>query len=230
MSSHSPAETGAFGAGSAGQLPAESGPHPRPPRRSRRTVLLAAGGAGIALVAAAGFALSSYHEPARDQGAPEVRQGIPDVGAPGPASASAPPAAPRSPAPPPPRSPSASASASADPSPSQGSASPSPAPTPSGSASGSASPTPSGTVSGTPHTTPAAAPVLRRGDTGPQVTELQQRLRRLNLYGDQVNGVFTRPVEDAVRNYQLARGIKGDTLGEYGPATRSSLESETAQP
>ncbi|MFF1279527.1 peptidoglycan-binding protein [Streptomyces sp. NPDC058299] len=203
-----------------------SGPRPRSPRRSRRTVLLAAGGAGIALVAAAGFALSSYHEPSRDQTAPEVRQSIPDAVAPGPAPASAPPAAPRSPAPPPPRSP----SASADPSPSQGSASPSPTPTPSGSASGSASPTPSGTVSGTPHTTLAAAPVLRRGDTGPQVTDLQQRLRRLNLYGDQINGVFTRPVEDAVRNYQLARRIKGDTPGEYGPATRASLESETSQP
>ncbi|MEU8467517.1 peptidoglycan-binding domain-containing protein [Streptomyces sp. NPDC029006] len=189
-------------------------------------MLLAAGGAGIALVAAAGFALSSYHEPSRDQAAPEVRQSVPDAVAPGPTPASAPPAAPRSPAPPPPRSP----SASADPSPSQGSASPTPTPTPSGSASGSASPTPSGTVSGTPHTTLAAAPVLRRGDTGPQVTDLQQRLRRLNLYGDQVDGVFTRPVEDAVRNYQLARGIRGDTLGEYGPATRASLESETSQP
>ncbi|MFB0617109.1 peptidoglycan-binding protein [Streptomyces sp. AGS-58] len=205
---------------------AGSAPRPRSPRRSRRTVLLAAGGAGIALVAAAAFALSSYHEPSRDRAAPEVRQSIPDAVAPGPAPASAPPAAPRSPAPPPPRSP----SASADPSPSQGSASPSPSPTPSGSASGSASPTPSGTVSGTPHTTLAAAPVLRRGDTGPQVTDLQQRLRRLNLYGDRIDGVFTRPVEDAVRDYQLARGIRGDTLGEYGPATRASLESETSQP
>jgi peptidoglycan hydrolase-like protein with peptidoglycan-binding domain len=72
--------------------------------------------------------------------------------------------------------------------------------------------------------------VLRRGDQGPQVTELQERLRQLNLYADQVDGVFTRPVEDAVRTYQLARGITSDPYGEYGPATRQRLESETSQP
>ncbi|MFF3915678.1 peptidoglycan-binding protein [Streptomyces sp. NPDC001852] len=62
------------------------------------------------------------------------------------------------------------------------------------------------------------------------MTELQERLRQLNLYGDEIDGVFTRPVEDAVRNYQLARGIQGDALGVYGPATRKSLEAETAEP
>jgi peptidoglycan hydrolase-like protein with peptidoglycan-binding domain len=72
--------------------------------------------------------------------------------------------------------------------------------------------------------------VLRLGDRGPEVTGLQQRLRQLNLYGDQITGVFTRPVEDAVRNYQLARGVRGDTLGVYGPATRKSLEAETSEP
>ncbi|KOV92216.1 peptidoglycan-binding domain-containing protein, partial [Streptomyces sp. NRRL B-3648] len=107
------------------------------------------------------------------------------------------------------------------------SASPSPSPTPSHTASPTPSPT---TASPTPRTTPAVAPVLRRGDTGPQVTELQQRLRRLNLYGDQIDGVFSRPVEDAVRTYQLARGITGDLPGEYGAATRKSLEAETTRP
>jgi peptidoglycan hydrolase-like protein with peptidoglycan-binding domain len=72
--------------------------------------------------------------------------------------------------------------------------------------------------------------VLRRGDQGPQVTELQERLRQLNLYGGRIDGVFTRPVEDAVRTYQLARGIQGDTLGVYGHATRRSLEAETSEP
>ncbi|MCG0063580.1 peptidoglycan-binding protein [Streptomyces tricolor] len=74
------------------------------------------------------------------------------------------------------------------------------------------------------------APVLRRGDTGPEVTELQQRLRQLHLYGDRPDGIFSRPVEDAVRTYQRARGITGDALGTYGPATRRSLESETTEP
>ncbi|MET8767319.1 peptidoglycan-binding domain-containing protein [Streptomyces sp. NPDC004658] len=197
----------------------------RPSRRSRRTVLLAAGGAGAAVVAVAGFALFSYQAPARDRAAQEVRESIPGTTtrAPSSAAAPAPPVASRPPLP--------SPSATADPSPSRGSASPSPTPTDSASASPTAvSPTPTTTPSGTPRTTPAAAPVLRRGDTGPEVTELQQRLRRLNLYGDQIDGIFTRPVEDAVRTYQLARGIMGDVLGTYGPATRRSLESETTEP
>ncbi|MFJ7147935.1 peptidoglycan-binding protein [Streptomyces sp. NPDC100445] len=224
------AETGAPGAPGTPGAPdtpgaADAG-EPRPPRRSRRTVPLLAAGTGIALIAVAGFALSAYHDPAPDRAAPEVRPGIPDAVTPGPASASAPPPAPRPPAP----SPSGPPSAPADPAPSPGSASPTPSPTPSGSASGSASPSPSGTTSGSPRPTPAAVPVLRRGDTGPQVTELQQRLRRLNLYGDRIDGVFTRPVEDAVRNYQLARGITTEPLGEYGPTTRAALQSETPTP
>ncbi|MGW7523914.1 peptidoglycan-binding domain-containing protein [Streptomyces sp. NPDC054783] len=62
------------------------------------------------------------------------------------------------------------------------------------------------------------------------MTELQRRLGQLNLYVDRINGVFTRPVEDAVRTYQLARGVQGDTLGVYGPETRRSLEAETSEP
>ncbi|MEU7410940.1 peptidoglycan-binding protein [Streptomyces sp. NPDC042638] len=211
----------------AGPVPDGPGEDGGPRRRSRRTVLLATGGAGVAIVAAAGFALFSYHAPARDRAAAqEVRESIPDATtrAPAPVTAPEPPVAPRSPAP--------SPSVSADPSPSATTVSPSPSP--SATASGSASPTasagPSTTVSGTPRTTPAVAPVLRRGDTGPEVTELQLRLRQLNLYADPVDGTFTRPVEDAVRTYQLARGILSDPLGEYGPATRKALESETTTP
>ncbi|MEU1006802.1 peptidoglycan-binding domain-containing protein [Streptomyces sp. NPDC005890] len=195
-------------------------PDPAPPgRRSRRTLLLAAGGAGTAVVAATAFALLSYHAPAHDRGAQEIRERIPTASPQPPTSAKAPPppATLRPPAP----------SASASPTPAPSSPSPSPSHTP----SRTPSPTPSTTTaSATPQTTPAMAPVLRRGDTGPQVTELQQRLRQLNLYGDRIDGSFTRPVEDAVRNYQLARGITGHTLGEYGPATRKSLEAETTEP
>jgi peptidoglycan hydrolase-like protein with peptidoglycan-binding domain len=72
--------------------------------------------------------------------------------------------------------------------------------------------------------------VLRHGDQGPDVTELQLRLKQLNLYTNPANGVFNSPVEYAVRTYQQARGIRGDTLGEYGPATRASLEAETEEP
>ncbi|MFE8943681.1 peptidoglycan-binding protein, partial [Streptomyces sp. NPDC007856] len=197
----------------------DDGP-PRPSRRSaRRTVLLSVAGA----VTAAGFAggLLSYHTPSRDRAAQEVRASVPEVSTPGPASPtarSASPAAPRSPVPPP------AASASLPSPPATRTTSPTPAP--STATTRPAAPT----ASATARATPALAPVLQRGDHGPEVTELQYRLRQLNLYGDEVNGVFTPPVEDAVRTYQLARGIRGDALGVYGPATRKSLEAETSEP
>ncbi|MFC5656954.1 peptidoglycan-binding domain-containing protein [Streptomyces nogalater] len=202
------------------QPPAPEEPE-APGPRSRRTVVLAGGGLGVALLAAAVLALVSYRTPTHDRTAQEIRQSIParptqaPASSPAPAPPAAPPAAlPSSPAPPTPTP----SPTSASPTPSA-SASPTPTRTPTR--------TPSPTATATSPTTPATAPVLRRGDTGPEVTELQQRLRRLNLYGDRVDGTYTRPVEDAVRNYQLARGIKEDPLGEYGPATRRSLELET---
>ncbi|MEU2714854.1 peptidoglycan-binding protein [Streptomyces sp. NPDC007205] len=195
-------------------------------RRSRRGALLSVAGAGVAVVAVAGFAsgLFSYHTPSRNQAAQEVRESVPDVSTPGPASPTAPtsPTVPRPPAP----SPSVSVGR---PSPS---ATPFPPPTPSASAETPrpASPTAPMTAAATPRTTPAVPTVLQRGDSGPEVAELQQRLRQVNLYGDRINGIFTRSVEDAVRTYQLARGIQGDTLGVYGAATRKSLEAETSGP
>ncbi|MEU6771479.1 peptidoglycan-binding domain-containing protein [Streptomyces sp. NPDC046759] len=197
------------------------------PRWGRRAVLLSVAGAGAAVVAAAGFAsgLLSYHPPSRDRAAPEVRESVPDVPAPGASSATEPPS---SPAPPRPPLPSSSAPASRPGPSAPRSASPSAAP--SSVSARPASPGRSAPVSATPTSTHAVAPVLHRGDHGPQVSELQERLRQLNLYGDEINGIFSGSVEDAVRIYQLARGIRGDTLGEYGPATRKSLEAETSQP
>ncbi len=200
--------------------PADPGPGPR----SRRTLLLAAGGLGAALLAATAFALTSYRTPTHDPAAQEIRQSIPaDPTKTRPSTpAPAPPAAPPAPLP------SSPTPTAPTPSPTATSTSPTPSPTPTPTRTPSRPPSP--TATSAPPTTPAMTPVLRRGDTGPEVTELQQRLRQLNLYGDRVDGIYTRPVEDAVRNYQLARGIKEDPLGEYGPATRRSLESETRDP
>ncbi|OXY94170.1 peptidoglycan-binding domain-containing protein [Streptomyces diastatochromogenes] len=204
----------------------EASPKPRH-RRSRRTVLLSVAGAGVAVVAAAGMAsgLFAYHPPARDRAAAqEVRPSVPVSPPAATSSAPAPPASPHPAAPP------ASPSTDPSPTPTVTSASPTPTASPSPSRS-SASPTPSATLARTPNAAPtASAPVLQRGDKGPEVTELQLRLKQLNLYGDQVSGVFTRPVEDAVSNYQWARGITDDPLGVYGAATRKSLESETTEP
>ncbi|MET8580567.1 peptidoglycan-binding domain-containing protein [Streptomyces collinus] len=190
-------------------------------RRSRRSVLVATAAAGV-VVAAAGVAsgLLSYHAPSRNRVAQEVRQSVPEV------TATATSSAPSSPAPrhtAPPRT-----APPAEPTPSPTLSSPSPSPTVSRGASHPASPSPS---TGSPKAAPTGRPpVLRLGDEGPEVTELQLRLKQLNLYGDQVTGVFTRPVQDAVRTYQWARGILSDDLGVYGPATRTSLEAETSRP
>ncbi|MEV6619063.1 peptidoglycan-binding domain-containing protein [Streptomyces sp. NPDC051051] len=215
--------------GEAGGGPYDDG---APRGRRRRTLLIASTGAAVAVIAAAGFAsgMFSYEPPARNQAAPEgVRAAVPDT------STSAPPA-----------SPSASRSAS----PSASSASPSPSESASASPSAtesSASPSPSRTTEPSPspsasQATPSLAPgngadgdgdeatVLRRGDRGPEVTELQLRLGQVYLYNDEANGVFSGRVEDALRNYQWSRGIQGDELGTYGATTRARLESETKEP
>ncbi|MFF7402361.1 peptidoglycan-binding domain-containing protein [Streptomyces murinus] len=189
-------------------------------RRLRRTALLAAAGAGAAIVVAAGVALFSYHTPSRDDAAPEVRESVPDL----PPPATATPSAHDTSAP----SRSTARSVPAPP--------PSPSPTPTRSPSPSPTPTPSRAPSRAPSPTasapgaPASTAVLERGDSGPQVVELEYRLWELNLYDGDVNGVYTHPVENAVSTYQLARGIQGDPLGVYGPQTRASLESETSDP
>ena len=214
-----------------GQAP--GGPEPSAPqepgaaggrRRLRRAALIAAAGAGVAAVAAAGLALFSYHSPSRDEAAPDIRESVPDVPPPDPSGTPAhgTPAPSRSTVRSPVPSPTPRGTSSPTPS------APSPASTPSRTPPRTASPTPS--VPATPRTTPAGAPVLRRGDTGPQVAELQFRLWQLNLYAGDVDGVFTYPVESDVRVYQLARGIQGDPPGVYGPRTRASLEAETSRP
>ncbi|WP_327721481.1 peptidoglycan-binding domain-containing protein [Streptomyces sp. NBC_00490] len=91
----------------------------------------------------------------------------------------------------------------------------------------------SATVTGSPTSTPSqgeAAPVLRLGDRGPEVIELQLRLRQTGFFAGEADGVYDREVENAVRAYQLTRVVVDDEPGVYGPATRTSLESETSEP
>ncbi|WP_030859475.1 peptidoglycan-binding domain-containing protein [Streptomyces sp. NRRL S-37] len=220
-------------------VPAAPGPvHTggEPPRRRRRGTLFAVAGAVVAVVGAAGWAsgVFSYETPSRDGAAPEeVRASIPDPSSS--ASSSAEPSADASSA-----APSSSASSSASPS-ASASASASASPSPSASTT-SASPSASAEPSSTPTTTAPSdsaedteeeggdtGPVLRRGDRGPEVTELQLRLKEKWLYNDEINGQFNRRVEDALRNYQWSRGLQAE-LGVYGPQTRARLEAETQGP
>ncbi|MEW2074002.1 peptidoglycan-binding domain-containing protein [Streptomyces sp. NPDC013433] len=210
------------------------GPAGTPPRRRRRGALFAVAGAVVAVVGAAGWAsgLFSYETPSRDGAAPEdVRASVPDPSSAPPSAeptAGASSAAPTSSASPS-GSPSASASASASPSPSASTTSASP--------SRSAEPSP------TPTTTAPAdsaedteedeggstGPVLRRGDQGAEVVELQQRLHEKWLYNDEIHGRFNQRVEDALRSYQWSEGLQAE-LGVYGPQTRARLEAETQEP
>ncbi|WP_112470559.1 peptidoglycan-binding domain-containing protein [Streptomyces triticisoli] len=228
--------TGA-GAGAEGAQPGRRG------GRRRTTVVLAGSATVVAVVAAAGFTsgLFSYASPERDRASHSARESLPDASA----DTSVAPSSTASGAS---SAPSASASASASGSPSADeSGSPSPSPSASGTASQSpsASASQAGTGPGTgaeqsepaqPTTTlqaPAPAdpgPVLRPGDRGPEVTELQQRLRQLYLYSGRTDGFYNSRVERAVRTYQWTRGISTDESGVYGPATRASLESETRAP
>ncbi|MEU9973531.1 peptidoglycan-binding domain-containing protein [Streptomyces sp. NPDC051014] len=102
---------------------------------------------------------------------------------------------------------------------------------PSGTASRSAAPTRSASTPGTVASPrPTQAPVLRLGDSGAEVTELQRRLAQLRLFPGTADGDYDRMTETAVRTYQLARGVLTDESGVYGTATRASLESETTKP
>ncbi|CCK30400.1 hypothetical protein BN159_6021 [Streptomyces davaonensis JCM 4913] len=205
-------------------LPAREG---RPRGRRGRLLLLASAAAAVAVITAAGMAsgLFGYDTPTRETALPEaVRAGVPDT-TPAPSDSASKSASPSSTS----ASPTPSATQSESPSPSASSASPSASAT-------SASPSPSSTpakASDAPpeETTPEPdAPVLRRGDKGPEVTELQLRLRQLYLYNGDINGNFNWPLEDALRNYQWSRGVGRDDLGVYTAETRASLESETSEP
>lgn len=223
--------------------PPEPPPSPlaeEPPRRRRRTALLVVTGAAVAVVAAAGFAsgLFSYDTPARDGALPDdVRASVPEA-------SSTPTSVPPSPSsrsdsgsiPGPGASPTATATAAPPPSPSE-----SPSPSTSTASTRPSDPSQSPTPTTTPTVAASLAPdqgsagdqpaqTLRRGDRGPEVADLQLRLRQLSLYTGDADGRYSGRVEDAVRRYQWARGITGDESGVYGAATRTSLENETTTP
>lgn len=95
-------------------------------------------------------------------------------------------------------------------------------------------PTPTPTAPGVaPPTRQAVDPdgggTLREGDRGPEVTELQQRLRKIpNVYDNgPTSGTYDDTLTEAVARFQLWYGIRGDETGVYGNDTRRDLESRT---
>ncbi|MGI5373144.1 peptidoglycan-binding domain-containing protein [Streptomyces sp. CA-251387] len=196
------------------------------PRRGRRTLLITVAAAVVAVLLTGAFVggLFSYDSPSRDGALPDdVRAPVPDGSA---QTGNSPGEQPHSTS-------SASASASPTPSPSTTPTDTSAGPTRSATPTGAPS-SPGATGNASPTTGPSAPegepPVLRFGDQGPEVTELQLRLRQIGFYGGDADGDYDREVENAVRGYQLARFVLGDESGVYGRATRTSLESETSEP
>ncbi len=68
---------------------------------------------------------------------------------------------------------------------------------------------------------------LKVGSTGPQVAELQKRLKALGYYPGKVDGVFGPITEQAVRMFQAAAGILVD--GIVGPQTLQALAAAEAK-
>ncbi|NER28272.1 MAG: hypothetical protein F6J89_11720 [Symploca sp. SIO1C4] len=66
----------------------------------------------------------------------------------------------------------------------------------------------SGIITPTPITpTPIAATQLRRGNSGQNVTQLQNRMRDLGIYSGPVTGFYGELTETAIRNFQRSREL-----------------------
>ncbi|MFD5847106.1 peptidoglycan-binding domain-containing protein [Streptomyces chartreusis] len=202
----------------------DTGTHPTT-RRRNRILLITGAGATLAVLLTGAFlgGLFTYESPTRDGAvSDDVRAPVPDATSEDGTSPEGQSTA----------VPSASPSSSSSSSPSTPSGTNSPTST----ATSSTPTTPPSNTGPTPSTAPdptdaeGQPPVLRRGDQGPEVVELQLRLRQLGLYSGDADGDFDRQLESAVRTYQLTRVILNDESGTYGTPTRTSLESETSEP
>lgn len=63
--------------------------------------------------------------------------------------------------------------------------------------------------------------LVRFGDSGPQIAELQRRLAELGYFKGTVSSTFDRPTEESVVQFQRESGIPAD--GIVGPATAMAL-------
>ncbi|MFD0443961.1 peptidoglycan-binding protein [Streptomyces indonesiensis] len=72
--------------------------------------------------------------------------------------------------------------------------------------------------------------MLREGDSGPEVVELQKRLTQLLQYIGVADGKYDEGLRRIVSSYQDQHDITGDPDGVYGENTRRDLESRTDEP
>ncbi|MET9468914.1 peptidoglycan-binding protein [Streptomyces sp. NPDC006544] len=186
-------------------------PAAAPPRRRSRTLLVAASAviaSGAVALALTAFSGSDDPEVTSLDGKPSDPVISLTQAAPSQSSASAPPSP----------SPSRSASPSRSPSPSA-----TPSATPSRSSAPAAAPSPTPSRPSSPPPAPQA-PVLRYGDSGPEVENLQRRLAAQGVYSGKFDGKYGSRTENAVSTFQWQNEIEGDEWGVYGPETRRVLE------
>ncbi len=69
-------------------------------------------------------------------------------------------------------------------------------------------------------------PTLKQGSSGPDVTNLQQKLKELGFDPKGVDGHFGPGTRDAVMDFQQSKGLQAD--GIAGPNTLDALQSEGA--
>ena len=69
-------------------------------------------------------------------------------------------------------------------------------------------------------------PTLRQGSSGPDVTNLQQKLKDLGFDPNGVDGNFGPGTRDAVIAFQQSQGLQAD--GIAGPATLAALQPESS--
>ena len=67
--------------------------------------------------------------------------------------------------------------------------------------------------------------ILRRGDEGDKVKQVQRALKEINFDPGQVDGIYGTKTEDAVRRFQSMYAALQDD-GIYGPNTKSFMEME----
>src|SRR2546426_12081995 len=70
-------------------------------------------------------------------------------------------------------------------------------------------------------------PILKQGSSGPDVTELQQKLKVLGFDPYGVDGNFGPGTKAAVIAFQQSKGLQAD--GIAGPATLAALQSDGAE-
>ena len=70
-------------------------------------------------------------------------------------------------------------------------------------------------------------PTLKQGSSGPDVKDLQQKLKDLGFDPNGVDGNFGAGTDKAVRAFQQANGLEVD--GKVGPGTQAALDAAATQ-